>query len=392
MFKTERMKWLVVTLVSIMLIAALLLAGCKGATTAPAGGDLQAQLSKANADLAKTQSDLSKAQATITELQAGKAPEAQFKWKMATNYPQTTTTTQVLDLFSDLVENWSKGKIKVDRFYAGALGDANAINDGVRAGTITFGWTYPYSTVNKKFAIAGGVGMPSSWMGLEQLNQLYYNGINYRIMSEAWDEVGDRLILTSHGAPHVIFFVDKQIRTPAELKGVKIRIWDQAIAISALKNMGALPTVIASGEVYNALKTKTVDGYSIIPSTGVSRSVWEVTKYALELPWWTDFYSLAMNKKAYTDLPDDLKKVVDKASLYASIWDANYNLKGEQDAKATLIAKGMTFITLTETEKKAFMDLLKTQELWDTEIKSQIGDKWYPEWKSEVLRLLQTYG
>lgn len=391
MFKTKQMKWLVITLTGILLIAALLLASCRGATTAPAGEDLSAKLAQANADLSKTQSDLSKAQTRIAELEKGAPVQPQFVWKSASVYAKDHAFSYGLELMMDMIENLSKGRIKIERYYSGALGQHQEILDGVKAGTITMGWTYPYTTVSKKFVVAGGPALPVSWSALEELNQMYYNGINYRIMKQGWEESGYHLIFTSHGVPHVLFS-NKAVRTPADVKGMKIRVWDAVLIVEALKRAGAAPTVMAMGDVYSALKTNVLDGITHVPSTGAERSWWEVTKYVSTVGWWADFFSLAMNKKAYDDLPADLKTIVDKASRDASMMHGTYALIKDQEAIQTLVSKGMTYVELTPAEQKAFADTIQPESLWETVMKPALGDALFNEWKSEVQRLRTKYG
>lgn len=392
MFKTERMKWLVVTLVSIVLVAALLLVGCKGATTAPAGEDLQGKLAQANADLDKAKSDMSKAQARIGELEKAAPAKPEFTWKFANVYAQGHAFSYGLELFMDMVEYYSKGRIKIEKYYAGALGMHQEILDGVKAGTITLGWTYPYTTVSKKFVVAGGPALPVSWNALEELNQMYYNGINYRIMKAGWEEAGYQLIFTSHGVPHTVFTVDKPVRTVADAKGLKLRVWDAVLIVEALKRVGAAPTVMAMGDVYSALKTKTLDGITHVNSTGIERAWFEVTKYVSTVGWWADFFSTAMNKKAYDTLPADLKAIVDRAGRDASMMHGTYSFIKDAEAVQALKNKGMTYIELTPAEQRAFVDAIKPEDLWETVMKPALGDALFNEWKAEVLRLRAKYG
>ena len=71
----------------------------------------------------------------------------------------------------------------------------------------------------------------------------------------------------------------KQIKTPEDLKGLKIRVMQSPIAIEMVKAMGGSPTPMASGEIYTAIQQGVVDGAeNNLPSYYYSRH-YEVAKY-----------------------------------------------------------------------------------------------------------------
>jgi tripartite ATP-independent transporter DctP family solute receptor len=72
---------------------------------------------------------------------------------------------------------------------------------------------------------------------------------------------------------------DKPIRTPDDLKGLKIRVMNSATAIDMVKAMGGAPTPIAWGELYSALAQGTVDGAENNPPSFTSNKHYEVCKH-----------------------------------------------------------------------------------------------------------------
>jgi tripartite ATP-independent transporter DctP family solute receptor len=69
------------------------------------------------------------------------------------------------------------------------------------------------------------------------------------------------------------------IRTPDDLKGLKIRVMNSATAIAMVKAMGGAPTPIAWGELYSALAQGTVDGAENNPPSFTSNKHYEVCKH-----------------------------------------------------------------------------------------------------------------
>ena len=72
---------------------------------------------------------------------------------------------------------------------------------------------------------------------------------------------------------------DKPIRTPDDLKGMKIRVMNSATAIEMVKSMGGAPTPISWGELYSALAQGTVDGAENNPPSFFSNKHFEVCKH-----------------------------------------------------------------------------------------------------------------
>ncbi len=72
---------------------------------------------------------------------------------------------------------------------------------------------------------------------------------------------------------------DKPIRTPADLKGMKIRVMNSATAMAMVEALGGSPTPIAYGELYSALAQGTVDGAENNPPSFLSTKHYEVCKH-----------------------------------------------------------------------------------------------------------------
>jgi len=71
----------------------------------------------------------------------------------------------------------------------------------------------------------------------------------------------------------------KQIKTPEDLKGLKIRVMQSPIAIEMVKAMGGSPTPMASGEIYTAIQQGVVDGAENNPPSYYYSRHYEVAKY-----------------------------------------------------------------------------------------------------------------
>ena len=93
---------------------------------------------------------------------------------------------------------------------------------------------------------------------------------------------------------------DRPIRTPDDLKGLKIRVMNSRTAMDMVESLGASPTPIAWGELYTALAQGTVDGAENNPPSFTTNKHYEVCKH--------------FSQDAHTRVPDMLL-------ISTRIWD-----------------------------------------------------------------------
>lgn len=75
------------------------------------------------------------------------------------------------------------------------------------------------------------------------------------------------------------FYAGKPILTPSDLKGMKVRVMNDQVAMDMVQAMGGSPTPIAYGELYTALKQGTVDGAENNPPSFVTSRHYEIAKH-----------------------------------------------------------------------------------------------------------------
>lgn len=127
--------------------------------------------------------------------------------------------------------------------------------------------------------------------------------------SEAMAKKGLKL-LTIHTWPSQQVFSAQPIRTTADWKGKKIRVYG-AESAEIIRTLGGAPVSIPFGEVYTALQRGTVDGAVTSATNAEPMKFFEVSKY---INYWflngASLEFLAVNQKAWDGLPRDLQQAV----------------------------------------------------------------------------------
>ncbi len=151
------------------------------------------------------------------------------------------------------------------------------------------------------------------------------------------------------------FSANVPIRTPADLRGLTMRIQSSKVLDAQMRSLGALPRVTAFSEVYKALAAHVVDGTENPHSNFFTQHMNEVQKYMAITDHGYLGYAVITNAKFWDGLPGDVRKALERAMREATEF-TNHIAKAENDkALAAVRAAGTTQIHVpTPAEREAF--------------------------------------
>ena len=156
--------------------------------------------------------------------------------------------------------------------------------------------------------------------------------------------------------PNVFIMRDHDIRTPADLAGLKIRVSGSAAA-AAVVALGATPVQMPAGEIYNALQTGLIDGVITGASAiGDFRLDEVANSYTLGAPLGRISFYLAMNADRYNSLPEAERAALDTIAgrPLSALAEAGWNARAEQVIGQISATGDNTVYTLTADEAAAF--------------------------------------
>ncbi|WP_295008441.1 TRAP transporter substrate-binding protein [uncultured Dechloromonas sp.] len=151
------------------------------------------------------------------------------------------------------------------------------------------------------------------------------------------------------------FSLNSPIKSPADLKGKKLRIQSSKVLEEEIRSVGGMPQVMAFSEVYQALQTGVVDGTENPISNLYTQKMHEVQKHLTLTEHGYLGYAVIVNKKFWDGLPADIRKQLDDAMEQATRY-ANQIAKVENDASLEAVKKsGKTTVYVpTKEERLAF--------------------------------------
>ena len=264
------------------------------------------------------------------------------------------TMRAMKEYFVKPIEEGSQGRIKVELYPNAQLGGDREISEGVQMGTIQMAipasaplagfdkrvqvleLPYLFTTKQAAFEAADGI------LG-EKLNS-YLAAKGMLILG--FQENGFRHVTNNRGP----------VKTPADLKGIKIRTMENPIHLAFFKAVGANPTPMSWGELYTALQQGTVDAQENPYAMIVDGKFYEVQKYVSETGHVFSFEVLIANKKFMDNLPADLNELVVKSAREATLKQREFMDEEEAAFKDEVLKAGMTANSLTPEEKQPFVD------------------------------------
>ncbi|MFT4173711.1 MAG: C4-dicarboxylate TRAP transporter substrate-binding protein [Rhodocyclaceae bacterium] len=195
-------------------------------------------------------------------------------------------------------------------------------------------------------------------------------------MSQQLDKKGFHILAANwlYGSRHMV--TKKPVHTPADLKGLKIRVPNARIQIEAMKAMGATPTPMPLAEVYPALTTGVIDGAENPIPVLYGQKHHEPAKYLILTGHLDNVTNLTISQKYFERLPADVKKALVDTCLQAGDYMTRVTLEAEKDVIAKMKKEGVTVI---EVDRAQFREASK----------STYGK--FPEWTPGLYDQLQDY-
>ncbi len=155
------------------------------------------------------------------------------------------------------------------------------------------------------------------------------------------------------------FSANRPLREPKDFRGLKMRIQSSKVLEAMVRQLGALPQVMAFSEVYSALQQRVVDGAENPVSNLYTQKMHEVQSHLTISDHGALVYAVIVNRKFWEGLPADVRAHLDKAMREATIYERAIAKKENEDALAAVRASKKTEVyVLSDAERKRWREAL----------------------------------
>lgn len=303
-------------------------------------------------------------------LMAQDASAQNVRWRASGSFPATHSTAIAMEVFKSEVARLSKNTIQVDLFPGNTLGGAFEQVDQLRTGQIQMAWggLSFYDKLVPEFAAAAlPFSATSSHQAICQIE-----GDLGRYLEERAAEKGILLLgLGNIGARHVTNN-RRPIKVVEDLRGLKIRTPSGDAWNLTFRAVGANPTPIDIGELYQALQQNLVDGQENPYDNMLVRKFFQVQKYVSNTGHFFDWSGYMVNKAAFEQLKPEQQKAVKDAMFAAVAVQRAISERENKTALDGLIKGGMQYDALSPAEIAKFREA--TRSVY-TEVRKRAGDK-----------------
>ena len=263
-----------------------------------------------------------------------------------------------LEKFKELVGKASNGRIEVQIFPSAQLGDDIKTMTALRAGTLEMSGpsSSPLASINKKWMV---FDLPFLFPN-EQVVDKVLDGPFGQKMLDSLQSSGLVGICFMENGYRQVTNSKHEIKTPADIKGLKIRTMENPVHLAAWRTLGANPTPMPFSELFTAMQQKTVDGQeNPIPTIYLSKYN-EVQKYVTLTGHVYTPHILIISKKVWDGMPKEDQKVFQDAAYVARDYVRNISKEMNDSQTAKLKEAGMTVTVLTPAQQKAFQDAVQS--------------------------------
>jgi TRAP-type transport system periplasmic protein len=274
--------------------------------------------------------------------------QAQTALRFAHTQPTSDTHHAAAELFAERVSELTDGAVTVTVHPSGELGNDPAILEGVRLGTIDIGQTgNPFYT---RFAPKLNVlDLPFLFDSYEHAYRVLDGDVGQELLAGLEENRMKGLAFWEIGFRKVTNSV-RPIRTPDDLKGLKIRTTPNPAHVQAFELWGAVPTPMAFTEVYLALETGTVDGQENPVNVIRSNRFQEVQSHMSFTDHAYTASVVSMNLAKFEGLPEEHQEALLTAAREAAEHQRQLNREQDDDGLADIRAAGVEVIEEVDSE------------------------------------------
>lgn len=258
--------------------------------------------------------------------------------------------------FKDHVEKATNGSIKVEIYPAGQFGKDQPTMEGLKLGTLELAVAHDgaIATVYKPIGV---LGIPFLYDNHEHAWRVYDSAWLKEFSDDMVKKTGIRMLgLADNGVRHFTNSA-RPIKSPADMKGLKIRIQPSPVFKTLVESLGASASAIPWADLPTALQQKVVDGQENGVTNILAASLYQHQKYiTLDGHVWS-IHAYMVNDRFYQGLTEAERKAVDEGAQKAIAIHRKMTSDQDKNAKTILEKVAMEVTELSPAEVTEFRKL-----------------------------------
>ncbi|MCL4369909.1 MAG: TRAP transporter substrate-binding protein [Chloroflexi bacterium] len=283
---------------------------------------------------------------------------------------------ELAEKFKALVEERSGGKIKVQNNHSGQLGAEKDGYDSLQLGSLDLHITGSLivATLAPEYQ---AIDMPYLFDDQAHFRRVVDGAIGQTMNKIFLDKKGNRNLVVTDRMPRHLTTKNREVHTPADLAGLKLRTLEVPVHVAAWKALGANPVPMAFPEVFTALQQGTLDAQENPFDVIFANNFFEVQKYLILTAHVISGNWFDISDKVWQTFSTEEKDLISTAAKDAGKYADDKNTGFGAEFSQKLKDKGMTFI---QPQVALFQEKLK-------DVPNQFKDVWKAGLYDEIRKL-----
>ena len=298
---------------------------------------------------------------------------AQTELKFADALPKTFSYYPAAVAFKETVDK--TGKLKVALFPEGVLGDQKSLMEATKVGAVDI--SVVASQVSQQLVPEHGVfGLPFVWIKHEDYLK-FLQGPIVAELGKKMEPHGLKVLVFADGGSLAVLNSKRPVRTPEDMKGLKLRVMQDPMQVDMIKAMGGIPVPMGTPEVYSAIQQGQIDGNATSVQLLWGLKNHEVAKQLTVTGHGRAAGVVVMNLKKWNSLNAEQKKALDEGSKAFFKVDADYYTTAAATATPRVVTQMTgTGVTVSEPDIAAFRKAtLPVVQAFKARVKSPLVDQ-----------------
>ncbi len=293
----------------------------------------------------------------ILTLAAGTALAAEtMTLRLSNNQPDGNVTTQACEWFAEEVNKRTDGRITIQVYNNGTLGDAVSCLEQAQYGGMDI-IKADLSTMTNFVGEFNALMMPFIYKDLNHFWAAHGGEVGMNLLRGEEMAAAGLYGLTYYDAGSRCFFSSKPVHTPADMKGMLVRVQQSDLMMSMVEALGASSVAIAYAECYSSLQTGVCDAAENSIVNYLDMSFFEVAPYYIKDDHTCSADILVMSQKTREKISAEDLAIIDAVALESWEMQKKTWAEAEKQNEQILLDTGkVTIYTPTAEEKAMFRD------------------------------------
>jgi len=271
--------------------------------------------------------------------QAGGAATGKTVLRLGTDTAPDTPESRGAQKLAELVKEKSKDTVEIQVYENAKLGAMRDRNESMRMGTVDMG-TSSVGFLSGYEPLMGIFDLPYLYQDKAHEMRVFDGPIGQEIDQKLQAE-GLRVLCYFDAGSRQITNNRRPIRTPADLRGLRLRVPQSEASIEGFKALGATPTPLPFGEVYTALQQGVAEGQENPISLVFHNKFYEVQKFLSLTNHQLFIQVLLISEKTWRKLSPDQQQLIMEAAQEAQTYERDLVAREEVELLTHLKEKSM---------------------------------------------------